>query len=97
MGPATCASHGSQCLSPRRGRGRSMPSWRWTSARMPHCCAAPDSLSPWLRFIKFYFLRLGFLDGLPGLVHILIGCSNSFIKHAKIRDIQNRQYPLDNP
>lgn len=54
-------------------------------------------LSPWLRFIKFYFLRLGFLDGLPGLVHILIGCSNSFIKHAKIRDIQNHQRLSDNP
>src|ERR1039458_3163318 len=27
-------------------------------------------LSPLLRFIKFYFLRLGFLDGIAGLVHI---------------------------
>lgn len=41
-------------------------------------------LSPLIRFIKFYFLRLGFLDGLPGLVHILIGCANSFAKYAKI-------------
>ena len=41
-------------------------------------------LSPLFRFIKFYFLRLGFLDGLPGLVHILIGCANSFAKYAKI-------------
>jgi glycosyltransferase involved in cell wall biosynthesis len=41
-------------------------------------------LSPLLRFIKFYFLRAGFLDGVPGLVHILIGCYASFAKHAKI-------------
>ncbi len=41
-------------------------------------------LSPLLRFIKFYFLRLGFLDGVPGLVHILIGCQNSFTKYAKM-------------
>lgn len=41
-------------------------------------------LSPPFRFIKFYFLRLGLLDGLPGLVHILIGCGNSFAKYAKI-------------
>jgi len=41
-------------------------------------------LSPVLRFVKFYFLRLGFLDGIPGLVHILIGCSNSFHKYAKL-------------
>ncbi|MGE5027478.1 MAG: glycosyltransferase family 2 protein, partial [Betaproteobacteria bacterium] len=32
--------------------------------------------SPLLRFLKFYFFRLGFLDGMPGLVHILIGCFN---------------------
>ncbi|MBF0180407.1 MAG: glycosyltransferase family 2 protein [Magnetococcales bacterium] len=40
-------------------------------------------LSPLFRFVKFYFLRLGFLDGLPGLIHILIGCMNSFTKYAK--------------
>ena len=44
-------------------------------------------LSPLLRFIKFYFLRLGFLDGLPGLVHIVIGCFNSFLKYAKLAEL----------
>ncbi|MBF0417102.1 MAG: glycosyltransferase family 2 protein [Magnetococcales bacterium] len=43
-------------------------------------------LSPLLRFFKFYILRLGFLDGTPGLVHILIGCFNSFSKYAKARE-----------
>jgi len=52
--------------------------------------AAQLLLSPLLRFVKFYFFRLGFLDGLPGLTHILIGCGNSFIKYAKIRDLQKR-------
>ena len=46
--------------------------------------------SPLLRFFKFYFLRRGFLDGVPGLVHILIGCFNSFSKYAKLREIQGR-------
>jgi glycosyltransferase involved in cell wall biosynthesis len=41
-------------------------------------------MSPLLRFLKFYFLRLGFLDGVPGLVHIAIGCCNSFTKYAKL-------------
>ncbi|MCK9283038.1 MAG: glycosyltransferase family 2 protein [Rhodocyclaceae bacterium] len=45
-------------------------------------------LSPLFRFIKFYFLRRGFLDGLPGLVHILIGCQNSFAKYAKMLALQ---------
>ena len=47
-------------------------------------------LSPLLRFIKFYFFRLGFLDGVPGLVHIFVGCRNSFAKYAKLRAL-NRQ------
>lgn len=41
-------------------------------------------LSPLLRFLKFYVLRLGFLDGVPGLVHVAIGCMNSFNKYAKL-------------
>ncbi|HSD39891.1 MAG TPA: glycosyltransferase family 2 protein [Rhodocyclaceae bacterium] len=40
-------------------------------------------LSPGFRFFKFYILRGGWMDGLPGLVHILIGCFNSFAKYAK--------------
>lgn len=46
--------------------------------------------SPLARFVKFYFLRRGFLDGVPGLVHIAIGCLTSFLKYAKLRDIQTR-------
>jgi len=45
-------------------------------------------LSPLLRFIKFYLLRLGFLDGVPGLVHIAIGCMNSFNKYAKLKALE---------
>lgn len=45
-------------------------------------------LSPMLRFVRFYFLRRGFLDGVPGLVHILIGCFNGFIKYAKLMALQ---------
>lgn len=43
--------------------------------------------SPLVRFVKFYFLRLGFLDGVPGLVHIAIGCMNSFMKYAKLIEL----------
>lgn len=44
--------------------------------------------SPVLRFVKFYILRRGFLDGVPGLVHVAIGCFNSFCKYAKLREMQ---------
>ena len=46
------------------------------------------AFSPLLRFVKFYFFRLGFLDGVPGLVHIAIGCGNSMIKYAKLRGLR---------
>jgi glycosyltransferase involved in cell wall biosynthesis len=46
------------------------------------------ALSPVVRFLKFYFLRLGFLDGVPGLVHISIGCMNSFMKYAKLMELR---------
>jgi hypothetical protein len=45
------------------------------------------TLSPLVRFVKFYLFRLGFLDGVPGLVHIAIGCFNSFSKYAKLREL----------
>lgn len=45
-------------------------------------------LSPAVRFLRFYFLHLGILDGIPGLVHIAIGCGSSFIKYAKLLALQ---------
>jgi glycosyltransferase involved in cell wall biosynthesis len=55
--------------------------------------AAHLLISPLIRFLKFYFVRLGFLDGVPGLVHILIGCQNSFAKYAKILALQGKHSP----
>jgi glycosyltransferase involved in cell wall biosynthesis len=45
-------------------------------------------LSPVVRFFKFYVLRLGFLDGVPGLLHISIGCMNSYLKYAKLLELR---------
>jgi hypothetical protein len=50
--------------------------------------AARLFLSPLVRFVKFYLLRRGFLDGVPGLVHIAIGCFNSFAKYAKLMELR---------
>jgi glycosyltransferase involved in cell wall biosynthesis len=44
--------------------------------------------SPLARFLKFYFMRLGFLDGGPGFAHIVIGCTNSFQKYLKLIELQ---------
>ena len=45
-------------------------------------------LSPLVRFLKFYVFRLGFLDGVPGLVHTSIGCIASFTKYATLIELQ---------
>jgi len=52
--------------------------------------AARLLLAPLARFVKFYVLRLGFLDGVPGLVHVSIGCMNSFNKYAKLIALQQK-------
>jgi glycosyltransferase involved in cell wall biosynthesis len=51
--------------------------------------------NPLFRFLKFYVLRRGFLDGLPGFVHIGIGCFNSFMKYAKLRELNRRHAQRD--
>ena len=48
-------------------------------------------LSPVVRFLKFYVFRLGFLDGVPGLLHITIGCMNSYMKYAKLIELHKAE------
>ncbi|QNM96907.1 glycosyltransferase family 2 protein [Chitinimonas koreensis] len=44
------------------------------------------ALSPLTRFIRFYFVRRGFLDGAGGFAHILIGSFFAFVKYAKLAE-----------
>ena len=41
--------------------------------------------APAWRFLRFYVFKLGFLDGAAGFAHIAIGAFASFLKHAKLR------------
>ena len=50
--------------------------------------------SPLLRFLKFYLFRMGFLDGLPGFAHIVIGSFASFLKYAKLYELNRTQRPV---
>lgn len=54
-------------------------------ARGERASAARLVLSPLVRFVRFYVVRLGFLDGVAGLTHIAIGAFASFMKYAKLR------------
>jgi glycosyltransferase involved in cell wall biosynthesis len=47
--------------------------------------------SPAVRFLKFYIFRLGFLDGVPGFLHVSIGCMNSYMKYAKLMEMNRTQ------
>jgi glycosyltransferase involved in cell wall biosynthesis len=50
-------------------------------------------VSPLARFIKFYFLRRGFLDGGPGFAHIAVGCFAAFAKYAKLIELGRERPP----
>ena len=54
-------------------------------ARGTRASALHLALSPLARFIRFYVLKLGFLDGAAGFAHIAIGAFASFLKYAKLR------------
>lgn len=48
---------------------------------------------PWTKFIECYFLKLGFLDGLPGFI-IAIGAAYSvFIRWAKVWELESGLNP----
>jgi glycosyltransferase involved in cell wall biosynthesis len=49
--------------------------------------------SPLVRFIKFYVMRLGFLDGGAGFAHVVIGCTNTFHKYLKLIELQRGDRP----
>ena len=43
------------------------------------------------RFLRNYFLRLGFLDGVPGLIIALLGGFHAFQKYARLWELNNQQ------
>lgn len=45
-------------------------------------------VNPLVRFLKFYVVKLGFLDGGPGFAHVVIGCNNTFHKYLKLLELQ---------
>ena len=59
-------------------RGRRSSAWAMATA-------------PLARFLRFYVLKLGFLDGGAGFAHITIGAFASFLKHAKLRALDRAE------
>ena len=55
---------------------------------------------PAFRFLRGYFLRLGFLDGLPGLIIAMTTSYGVFAKYAKLWELQHASdvaAPIDKP
>lgn len=50
-------------------------------------------LRPWWRFVRGYFLRLGFLDGWQGLAVARLAAFQTFLRHARLREAQQRSRP----
>jgi glycosyltransferase involved in cell wall biosynthesis len=57
-------------------------------ARGQRSSALSMAFAPPVRFLRFYVLKLGFLDGSAGFAHIAIGAFASFLKHAKLRALE---------
>ena len=54
-------------------------------ARGERASFARMALSPLTRFLRFYVIKAGFLDGAAGFAHVAIGAFASFLKYAKLR------------
>lgn len=46
------------------------------------------TIRPWFRFIRGYFLRMGFLDGVPGLIVARSVAFGTFAKYAKLWEMR---------
>ncbi|MBM2846564.1 MAG: glycosyl transferase family 2, partial [Bacteroidetes bacterium] len=52
----------------------------------------PDLLiRPSFLFVKMYFLRLGFLDGIHGFILSVVSAGYVFVKYAKLWELQRKQ------
>jgi glycosyltransferase involved in cell wall biosynthesis len=59
-------------------------------ARGERASLARMALSPMVRFLRFYVLKAGFLDGAAGFAHVAIGAFASFLKYTKLRGLETR-------
>ena len=62
--------------------------------RGPVAIGHPDAFGllvrPMLRFLHMYFLRLGFLDGLPGIqICALMAFYNTFVKQGRLWEMEH--------
>ena len=55
------------------------------------------ALRPPIRFLKMYVVRLGFLDGIHGLVLCCLAAFTVFLKYAKLWELRREESPARKP
>lgn len=61
--------------------------------RGKHASWASIALNPVYKFFRMYFVRLGFLDGIEGLLLAVVSANYSMVKYFKLREIwKNKSY-----
>lgn len=77
---------------------------RYTDIQADAMIQAGRRVSPWAllgsplaRFLRFYIVRKGFLDGAAGFAHIAIGSFFAFVKYAKLMERWQRTDRQDSP
>lgn len=67
----------------------------WSAQELVKRNKKVSSLAPFLHgtfsFVKFYFIKLGFLEGLDGLTICLVKSVASYLKYAKVLEIYDKQ------
>ncbi len=54
-------------------------------------------IRPWWQFVRMYFLRLGFLDGMQGLLLALFSSAYVFTKYAKLWERKSKEAKTNLP
>jgi glycosyltransferase involved in cell wall biosynthesis len=48
---------------------------------------------PWWRFVRAYFIKLGFLDGYPGFYIAVATAFGGFVRYSRLYEHENRESP----
>lgn len=49
---------------------------------------------PWWRFVRAYFIKMGFLDGFPGLYIATATAFATFVRHSRLYEYEHRREPF---
>lgn len=63
--------------------------------RGKRCGITSQVFSPIIKFTKMYFFKLGFLDGLEGLILALLSSTSIFLKYVKLRELYKKGTQID--